>query len=138
MKRMSDVAEVRSWKYAEDEEEAEQEKLRKLPSSINVYEISGPLFFGAAGIIGQIAVKDHAKCLILRMNNVPALDSTALNALTELYDKCTQKKITIILSHVNQQPMNVMEKAGFAQKIGMENICDNIDDAIARAEELVK
>ena len=138
MKRMSDVAEVRSWKYAEDEEEAEQEQLRKLPSSINVYEISGPLFFGAAGIIGQIAVKDHAKCLILRMNNVPALDSTALNALTELYDKCTQKKITIILSHVNQQPMNVMEKAGFAQKIGMENICDNIDDAIARAEELVK
>lgn len=138
MKRMSDVAEVRSWKYAEDEEEAEQEKLRKLPSSINVYEISGPLFFGAAGIIGQIAVKDHAKCLILRMNNVPALDSTALNALTELYDKCTQKKITIILSHVNQQPMNVMEKAGFTQKIGMENICDNIDDAIARAEALVK
>lgn len=138
MKRMSDVAEVRSWKYAEDEEESEQEKLRKLPSSINVYEISGPLFFGAAGIIGQIAVKDHAKCLILRMNSVPALDSTALNALTELYDKCTQKKITIILSHVNQQPMNVMEKAGFAQKIGMENICDNIDDAIARAEELVK
>lgn len=138
MKRMSDVAEVRSWKYAEDEEEAEQEKLRKLPSSINVYEISGPLFFGAAGIIGQIAVKDHAKCLILRMNNVPALDSTALNALTELYDKCTQKKITIILSHVNQQPMNVIEKAGFTQKIGMENICDNIDDAIARAEELVK
>lgn len=138
MKRMSDVAEVRSWKYAEDAEEAEQEKLRKLPSSINVYEISGPLFFGAAGIIGQIAVKDHAKCLILRMNSVPALDSTALNALTELYDKCTQKKITIILSHVNQQPMNVMEKAGFAQKIGMENICDNIDDAIARAEQLVK
>lgn len=138
MKRMSDVAEVRSWKYAEDEEEAEQEKLRKLPSSINVYEISGPLFFGAAGIIGQIAVKDHAKCLILRMRSVPALDSTALNALTELYDKCTQKKITIILSHVNQQPMKVMEKAGFAQKIGMENICDNIDDAIARAEQLVK
>lgn len=138
MKRMSDVAEVRSWKYAEDAEEAEQEKLRKLPSSINVYEISGPLFFGAAGIIGQIAVKDHAKCLILRMNSVPALDSTALNALTELYDKCTQKKITIILSHVNQQPMNVMEKAEFAQKIGMENICDNIDAAIARAEQLVK
>ena len=138
MKRMSDVAEVRSWKYAEDEEEAEQEKLRRLPSSINVYEISGPLFFGAAGIIGQIAVKDRAKCLILRMSSVPALDSTALNALTELYDKCTQKKITIILSHVNQQPMKVMEKAGFAQKIGMENICDNIDAAIARAEELVK
>lgn len=138
MKRMSDVAEVRSWKYAEDEEEAEQEKLRTLPSSINVYEISGPLFFGAAGIIGQIAVKDHTKCLILRMRSVPALDSTALNAMTELYDKCAQKGITLILSHVNQQPIRVMEKAGFAQKIGAENICENIDAAIERAEELVK
>ena len=66
MKRMSDVTEVHSWKYAEDEEEAEREKLRKLSPHINVYEISGPLFFGAADVIGRIAVKDHAKCLILR------------------------------------------------------------------------
>ena len=44
MKRMSDVTEVHSWKYAEDEEEAEREKLRQLPPHINVYEISGPLF----------------------------------------------------------------------------------------------
>ncbi len=138
MKRMSDVTEVRSWKYAADEEEADQEKLRTLPPSINVYEISGPLFFGAAGIIGQIAVKDHAKCLILRMRSVPALDSTALNAMTELYGRCAQKGITIILSHVNQQPMKVMEKAGFTRKIGAENICENIDAAIKRAEALVK
>lgn len=57
MKRMSDVTEVHSWKYAEDEEEAEREKLRKLSPHINVYEISGPLFFGAADVIGRIAVK---------------------------------------------------------------------------------
>ena len=137
MKRMSDVTEVHSWKYAEDEEEAEREKLRKLSPHINVYEISGPLFFGAADVIGRIAVKDHAKCLILRMRSVPALDSTALNAMTDLYKNCENRGITLILSHVNQQPMKVMEKAGFAQKVGKENFCENIDRAIKRAEELV-
>lgn len=137
MKRMSDVTEVHSWKYAEDEEEAEREKLRKLSPHINVYEISGPLFFGAADVIGRIAVKDHAKCLILRMRSVPALDSTALNAMTDLYKNCEKRGITLILSHINQQPMKVMEKAGFAQKVGQENFCENIDRAIKRAEELV-
>lgn len=137
MKRMSDVTEVYSWKYVEDEEEAEREKLRKLSPHINVYEISGPLFFGAADVIGRIAVKDHAKCLILRMRSVPALDSTALNAMTDLYKNCEKRGITLILSHVNQQPMKVMEKAGFAQKVGQENFCENIDRAIKRAEELV-
>ena len=137
MKRMSDVTEVHSWKYAEDEEEAEREKLRKLSPHINVYEISGPLFFGAADVIGRIAVKDHAKCLILRMRSVPALDSTALNAMTDLYKNCEKRGIILILSHVNQQPMKVMEKAGFAQKVGQENFCENIDRAIKRAEELV-
>ena len=137
MKRMSDVTEVHSWKYAEDEAEAEREKLRKLSPHINVYEISGPLFFGAADVIGRIAVKDHAKCLILRMRSVPALDSTALNAMTDLYKNCEKRGITLILSHVNQQPMKVMEKAGFAQKVGQENFCENIDRAIKRAEELV-
>lgn len=137
MKRMSDVTEVRSWKYAEDDEEAEREKLRKLSPHINVYEISGPLFFGAADVIGRIAVKDHAKCLILRMRSVPALDSTALNAMTDLYKSCEKRGITLILSHVNQQPMKVMEKAGFTQKIGKENFCENIDEAIRRAEELI-
>lgn len=137
MKRMSDVTEVHSWKYAEDEEEAEREKLRKLSPHINVYEISGPLFFGAADVIGRIAVKDHAKCLILRMRSVPALDSTALNAMTDLYKNCEKRGITLILSHVNHQPMKVMEKAGFAQKVGQENFCENIDRAIKQAEELV-
>ena len=137
MKRMSDVTEVHSWKYAEDEEEAEREKLRKLSPHINVYEISGPLFFGAADVIGRIAVKDHAKCLILRMRSVPALDSTALNAMIDLYKNCEKRGITLILSHVNQQPMKVMEKAGFTQKVGQENFCENIDRAIKRAEELV-
>ena len=138
MKRMSDVTEVHSWKYAEDEEEAEREKLRQLPPHINVYEISGPLFFGAADEIGRIVARERATCLILRMRSVPSMDSTAMNAMNDLLKRCQKKGITLILSHVNPQPMKVMEKAGYVDKVGRENFCENIDAAIAKAEELVK
>ena len=138
MKRMSDVTEVHSWKYAEDEEEAEREKLRQLPPHINVYEISGPLFFGAADEIGRIVARERATCLILRMRSVPSMDSTAMNAMNDLLKRCQKKGITLILSHVNPQPMKVMEKAGYVDKVGRDNFCENIDAAIAKAEELVK
>ena len=138
MKRMSDVTEVHSWKYAEDEEEAEREKLRQLPPHINVYEISGPLFFGAADEIGRIVARERATCLILRMRSVPSMDSTAMNAMNDLLKRCQKKGITLILSHVNPQPMKVMEKAGYVDKVGRENFCENIDAAIAKAEKLVK
>ena len=72
------------------------------------------------------------------MRSVPALDSTALNAMADLYKSCEKRGITLILSHVNQQPMKVMEKAGFAQNVGKENFCETIDDAIRRAEELIR
>ena len=138
MKRMSDVTEVHSWKYAEDEEEAEREKLRQLPPHINVYEISGPLFFGAADEIGRIVARERATCLILRMRSVPSMDSTAMNAMNDLLKRCQKKGITLILSHVNPQPMKVMEKAGYVDKVGRENFCENIDAAIAKAAALVK
>lgn len=138
MKRMSDVTEVHSWKYTEDEEEAEREKLRLLPPHISVYEISGPLFFGAADEIGRIVAREQTTCLILRMRSVPAIDSTAMNAMNDLLKRCQKKGITLILSHVNPQPMKVMEKAGYVEKVGRENFFENIDAAIAEAEKLVK
>lgn len=137
MKRMSDVAEVKGWKYAEDEEEAEREKLRQLSKKIRVYEISGPLFFGATHVIGRITINNMSECLILRMRAVPALDSTALNALIELQEECQEKGIRVIYSHVNEQPMKVMKKAGFVEMVGEENFRANIDEAIQFAEEKI-
>lgn len=140
MKRMSDETELRSWRYTEQlsekELEEEAEQLRKLSKSIRVYEFTGPLFFGAADLIDQIVVKEMTKCLILRMRGVPSLDSTAMNALFTLCEKCHKKGITLILSHVNEQPMRAMQKAGFMQLVGEENFCPNIDAAIAHAEHL--
>ena len=158
MKRMSDETGVKSWRYLEElqqeesakpqsseqkaaeerEESAEQDKLRRISTKISVYEITGPLFFGAADSIGQIVVRDETKCLILRMRSVPALDSTAMNAMVNLYQKCKKRGIVLLLSHVNEQPMGVMEKAGYTELVGRDNFCRNIGAAINRAESIIR
>ena len=102
-----------------------------------VFEVNGPMFFGAADKIGQIPLDSDKKVLILRMRSVPAMDATALNSLKKLNARCRKARITMILSHVNEQPLSVMEKAGFDKEIGRENIAPRIDDAICRAGEIL-
>lgn len=139
IKRMSEETRADSWTYLdENDDTAESDsEMQKLPRQIRVYNISGPLFFGAANIIEQIIVKDFTTCLVLRMTGVPALDSTALNVLQNLATFCQSKGITVIFSHVNEQPMKVMKKAGFTELIGAENFCPNITAALKRAEEVM-
>lgn len=136
MKRMSDETEVRSWKYAGKAED--NMELMQLPLYVRVYEISGPLFFGAAGRIAEIGVKDFTRVLILRMRSVNALDATAMNSLEQLYDRCAQKGVTVLFSHVNEQPMHTMEKAGFVQKVGKDHFCEHIQEAILKAEKMAQ
>ena len=138
MKRMSDETHVDSWTYVDDDSDAVNDHMQKLAKGIRVYEITGPLFFGAANAIEHIVVKDFTKCLVLRMRSVPALDSTAMNALQNLVKYCEAKGITPIFSHVNEQPMHVMEKSGFVELVGKDNFCANISDALKHAEELIK
>ena len=137
IKRMSEETKVNGWTYVDDDTPDVDEHLQKLPLQIRVYEISGPLFFGAASVIEEIAVKDFTTCLVLRMRSVPALDSTALNALKDLVQVCESKGITIVFSHVNDQPMKVMEKAGFIELVGKENFQSSISAALDRAEEII-
>lgn len=138
LKRMSDETGVKGWKYVEQKgiDEADRARLRQVPSYIRVYEITGPLFFGVSNLIEQILVKDMTKYLIIRMRGVPAIDITAMNALTSLCEKCKKNGITLIISHANEQPLRAMQKAGFVKLVGKENFCENIDAAIARAEQL--
>lgn len=137
IKRMSEETKVNGWTYVDDDTPDVDEHLQKLPLQIRVYEISGPLFFGAASVIEEIAVKDFTTCLVLRMRSVPALDSTALNALKDLVQVCKSKGITIVFSHVNDQPMKVMEKAGFIELVGKVNFQPSISAALDRAEEII-
>ena len=137
IKRMSEETHVDSWTYVDDDTPDVDEHLRRLPLQIRVYEITGPLFFGAADAIEHIVVKDFTTCLILRMRSVPALDSTALNALQNLTKVCESKGITLVFSHVNEQPMKVMVKSGFVDLVGKENFCPNIRAALDHAEKII-
>ncbi len=112
----------------------------ELSESIRIYEITGPLFFGAADKILDIDVEDKINYLILRMGLVNAIDSTAMNSLELLYKECCEQNAQLIFSHVNPQPLKAMQKSGLYQKIGSQYFCAHIGEAmqIAQGAEKVK
>lgn len=139
MKRMADETRIYGCKYQNDDEDddADSISLKSVPKNTLVYEISGPMFFGVSNKITDFLPDLSEKnAVILRMRSVPALDASALSALENIYGIMKKKNVTLIFSHVNEQPMSVMRKAGFDVKIGAENFCDHIDDALLRAEKL--
>ncbi len=135
MKRMADVTDVKMWKNIADGTRYDLD-LKVVPDKTVVYEINGPLFFGAADVIQKIAVDEKKNCIIIRMRGVGAIDATAMGYLNTLYENCDKKNIQLIFSHVNEQPMKIMQKSGFYDKIGEKNFCAHIDDALERAKEL--
>lgn len=140
MKRMAETADIKAWKYTDspDITPGEAEKLRDIPHSISVFEICGPMFFAAADQIVNINSHHHTKVVVIRMRSVPAIDASAMHSLHELADRAKRKNITLVFSHVNEQPMHVMEKDGFVELIGKENFHENIVDALDYAEHLVR
>lgn len=144
MKRMADVTNVESWKYIEDDSNEDEIndpdniRLKKVPKHTLVYEINGPMFFGAADKFMNISLDSQIKVVILRMRSVPAMDVNALHALNNVYKLCHKKQVILIMSHVQEQPLKMMQKAGFDKQIGIDNFCENIDSALERAEILVK
>ena len=139
LKHMADAAGVRQWVERNDLDEiSENTDLKQVPKNTSVYEIFGALFFGAANDFLNVVHEEGKNVLIFRMRNVPIMDISGLEALEEALETCRKRGMTLVLSHVNEQPMKVMEKAGFIEKIGRENICDNIDKALERAGKLDK
>ncbi len=136
IKRMSDETSVKGWEYVDEDSDADSVELKVIPKNVRVYEISGPLFFGVADKILDITLKDYTKCLILRMRSVPAIDVTAMNYLEDLEEKCYKKGVKLIMSHVNPQPMKIMKKSGFYGKVGRDNFCANIDEALKKASKI--
>ena len=137
MKRMSDVTQVAGWKDVDPENDPDSIDLRVLPKHTIVYEISGPMFFATADKILQISPKEDTKALVLRMRSVSTIDATAMRNLEILFENCKNRDVKLIMSHVNEQPMKVIQKAGFYGKVGEENFCAHIDDALARAQDIV-
>lgn len=139
MKRMADVTEVHGWVYVDDEDtDPDNIALKKVPDNTRVYEINGPMFFGASDKFSYMLDDTGIDVLCIRMRNVPAIDATGVEMLDKITKRCKKYNISVIFSHVNEQPMQAMEKAGFVERIGRENFCDHIDSALIRAEELEK
>jgi len=133
MKRMSEETDIRKW---EDAPEDEESGLRRILPQVSIYEIQGPLFFGSVEKLSQITAKEKTKALVLRMRSVTALDATALASLEKLYDRCIAQGTKVVFSHVNPQPMKVMEHSRFTEKVGREYFCSHIDEAIEMAEAI--
>lgn len=140
--RMANVTEVKSWKYIgediDENNDPESINLKKVPKDTLVYEIIGPMFFAAADKFMEIHTDAGLKAVIIRMRGVPAMDVTALRSLKKIHEMCKKRGITLILSHVQEQPRTMMEKAGFVAEVGEENFCANIDVALAHAQEIVQ
>jgi len=112
---------------------------RVVPPGVEVYEITGPFFFGAAELfkdrLGRVA--GRPKVLILRLRHVPAIDSTGLNMLRDLVHRCRREGTVVVLSDVHAQPVVALERSGLYEQIEEVNVLGNIDDALNRAREVV-
>ena len=111
-----------------------------IPEGVEVYEINGPYFFGIATKFEEMMAQmgDRPKVRIIRMRKVPFIDSTGIHNLENLCMMSQKENITIVLSGVVDKVHKVLAKSGFCNLLGEENICPNINEALARAEQLVK
>lgn len=137
LKRMVETTDVKGWKYIDEENDPDNIGLKVVPDKTFVYEINGPLFFAMTDKVMDIVKDTSEDVLILRMRAVPAIDASALHIFYEILDTCKRAGITLVFSHVNEQPMKMLQKAGFDKEVGVENFCPNIDTALLRAKEIV-
>jgi SulP family sulfate permease len=143
MRRMAEVTNVsivtRELVDAEsdDDDDPNAVRDRSVPAGVEVFEINGPFFFGAAeqfkDTISQIAKKPRV--LIIRMRDVPAIDATGLHTLHELARRCRKDGTLLLLSDVHSQPMFALVRSDMLEEIGEVNLFGNIDDALNRARD---
>lgn len=150
IKRMIDVTEIVDKKdqvtmpFDSNDEPYETEDAfaiskKTIPQGVEVYEIDGPFFFGIADRLKNVLneIEESPKIFILRMRHVPMVDATGLHALEEFLALCKSNQTILVLSGVNQRIKMKIERIKLDQKIGQENITENIDLALVRANEIL-
>ena len=112
--------------------------LRQVPPGVEVYEVQGPFFFGAADRFKDTLwlIESQPAIIILRLRSVPAIDATGLHTLREFCHRCRRQGVRLLLSGVHTQPLFALERYGLLEEIGEKNIFGNIDDALNRARAL--
>jgi SulP family sulfate permease len=112
---------------------------RRIPAGVEVYEINGPFFFGAAELFKDTLARVAAKprVLIIRMRHVLALDSTGMRALKDVVHRSRQDGTVVLLSDVHMQPLVALTGSAALEEIGRDNLFGNLDDALNRARRLL-
>jgi len=123
---------TREFDESDDEGDPNTVRRRTVPAGVEVYEINGPFFFGAAEKFKETMTGMHrmSRVPILRMRNVPAVDSTALNALRDVIARVRGAGARVILSDVHAQPMVAIRRSALSDELPEEDLVGNIDDAL--------
>jgi SulP family sulfate permease len=140
IKRVSETTQITAVDESTETEGSQHSLVgRQIPKGVMVYRIFGSFFFGAADKLESALkrLKEEPDVLILRMRKVLAMDATGLNALEDLYERLHARGKHLILSGPHTQPLFMMDKAGFLDRLGRENTCANIELSLARAREIL-
>jgi sulfate permease, SulP family len=141
MRRMAEVTDVRAISgdliEEEDDEDAAASTAYVIPRGVEVFEINGPFFFGAAetfkDTIAMVAGKP--KVLIIRLRRTPTIDATGLHALTDVVRRSRRDGTLVLLAEVQPQPLATLRRSVLVDEIGEENVCATMEEALARAHE---
>lgn len=142
MAQISNVEEITREIEGDDPEELPERSryLRQVPDNVEIFDVQGPFFFGAVEQFKDMVFRtlEHdIEYVLLRLRLVPALDATGLHVLEDFLEYCHDNGVTLLLCGVQPQPMQVIRKdSPFLSELHMENICENIDAALARIHTL--
>ena len=146
IRRMAEVTNVRAVSSEMEDPEADpydtdpnNVRRRTIPRGVEVFEVNGPFFFGAAETFKETIrqVAGNPKVLIIRMRNVNAIDSTGMHALKDVVHQSRKGGTIVILSDVHTQPLVAIGRSAVLEEVGEENLFGNIDDALNRARALL-
>ena len=145
MRRVSETSHISVIKdeliMESDAERTADNDVLVLPEGVEVYEIDGPFFFGIANKFDESMQQIEGRktnIRIIRMRKVPFMDSTGLHNLESLFRLSSQKGIQLVLSGVNENNKKMLDKSGLTDKIGNDNICSNINEAMERVKNMIE
>ncbi len=142
MRRMAEVTDIHAITRELSEPESDPYvtdpnavRRRAVPDGVEVYEINGPFFFGAAASFREqvSSARANRKVLIIRMRNVPAIDSSGLHALRELVQRSRGDGVKVMLSDIHAQPLMALGRSHLLDALGEDSIFGNLDDALNAA-----
>ncbi len=145
VKRVSETSDIKVFRTDVDDERSHmsddvEDEALEVPEGVEVFQIKGPFFFGVANRFEEAEKQlgQKPKIRIIRMSRVPFIDSTGMRNLNNFLIRCRNSNIHVILSGLPPRPYLTLKKHGIIERIGSENVCINIEDALKRAKDCLE